>query len=116
MKINCPIFSVFAIVLAAAGELDWSKLPEAIGNSLGIGTFGGQMLLSMIVLLATVLPVLLLSKGKPLVALLVGTLVLAFLVAVGWMDPLVFTLLIFVTAVGWAKLLIDIVVGKGGDY
>jgi len=114
MKINFPIFSVLAVVLAASGGFSWLDLPKTIDNALHIGIFGAQMLLSMIVLLAVMLPVLYLSDGNVLLGLFVGTITLAFLVSVGWMDPLVFTLLILVTAVGWAKLIADVLIGKGG--
>jgi len=113
VKINCPTFSVFAIVLAAS-EFNWLDLPKIVGNALGIGVFGGQMLLSLIVLLAVMLPTLYLSDANMVIGLFVGTLALGFLVALGWMDPLVFTLLILIAAVGWAKLIADILTGKGG--
>jgi len=111
---NSPIFCFFAIILAASSGVDLRKLPEQIGAALGIGTAGGQILLSAIVMMTLLLPGLVFASKNMMVHGIMGLLGLAFLLVIGWLPIWLFIIVILLLSIMWAQVLMGIWKSRGG--
>lgn len=76
-------------------EINLAMFPQALGEVLQIGLFGGQMLASTIVIMMFMLPTSFYAKNNPFPYIIVGIPVLGFLVAITWL-PLFFLFIICV--------------------
>jgi len=81
-------FSLIPTVFAVSdgSSADLSKLPNQLSDALMIPLFAGQILTVIIFLVMFELPVAIWGKGY-FPAVIVGFMVLAFCIAVGWLEP-----------------------------
>lgn len=105
--VNLPIFML-------APMLDLVNLPTIIGQALGIGVLGGQMLLCSVILVAVAIPLAVYGRGNILLTAVVLIAVLGFLTVIGWMDTTVLAFLIFVIVVAIAYKISDLLGGRRG--
>lgn len=83
-------------------DLNLYNLPAQLGARLGIGSTGGGIVLSIIILLASVLPVAIWGKSF-LVPVIVGVCVLGFLTFMGWLPFWIMLIVTLLIAGLWAS-------------
>lgn len=107
--------SLLFLLLASAEAFDITKLPEAVGKALGIGTFGGQMLLSVVIFVGFIIPIAIFGKGNIYLQIAGSVLILAFLVAIGWLNIGIFIIIVLAIALMWSMKVRDVFGGRGGE-
>ena len=91
-----------------------NDLPQSIADNLGVSVIAAQLLLTLIVVLAAILPVVVLAPTNRIAALITGLAALSFCLAVGWLPAEVFILFILVITFIVAGLFRDMITGRGG--
>jgi hypothetical protein len=76
---------------------DITQIPVQLGTALGVSESIAQMMISAFILMMCMLPIFL-GRGKPATVIVVGMAVLGVLTAMGWMEPIVTTLILLVAA------------------
>lgn len=97
---------------ASNSDVNLLDLPTKLANALGIPQFAGQILVCAIFMLMFMLPVAIYSKTL-LPPLFVGILVLAFLIAVGWLDFWFLLVICLFISLMFAGAMRDFITGKG---
>lgn len=99
----------FLVYTVKAESFDIMAVPEYIDTQLGCGEFIGGLLASMVVMLLTLLPVLVMTKGKqPTLYLVMFFFVLAPLTGLGWFPIWLYIILLLAIALGFGQKLADI--------
>ena len=96
-------FLMFIMPVYAETEINLLTLHEALGERLGVGTFAGGLIASVIFLMMTVFPVAMINRSRKggggfMAELIVGMAVLGVCVAVTWFPVWIFVLLAFMIA------------------
>lgn len=94
-------FSVWlAVPLAFAeeGQVSIADFPQQLANAFDTSLFVGQLIATAMLLCFLEFPTLLLSKGQPALALIVGLLALFICVGIGWLP--IWTILVTCLFVG----------------
>jgi len=87
-------------------------IPAALADLWGITEAAAQVLLSIVVILAVLLPVMYLSKGKSEMIIIVMTFItISMLVGIGWLPFWILIAIVSVMAIAWAFLGSKVVVG-----
>jgi len=87
-------------------------IPAAVADLWGITEASAQILLSIVVILAVLLPVMYLSKGKSEMIIIVMTFItITMLVGIGWLPFWILIAIVSVMAIAWAFLGSKVVVG-----
>lgn len=118
-KTIIPLFLFLILSLAVvqvkavkAESFDIMSVPEYINNQLGCGEFIGGLLASIGVLMITLLPVLVMTKGKqPTLYLVLFFAVLAPLVGLGWFPIWLYIVLILGIALGLGQKISEMLGG-----
>jgi hypothetical protein len=85
------------------GQVNLLDLPSKLAYALSIPLFAGQLLASTIVICTFIFPVLLLTRGKSIIALLiVGLATMGFLFALGWLPYWFILILVLIVAGLWS--------------
>lgn len=117
-----PIFLIFFFILlisvltslntVSADTFEVTEIPTYIDNQLGVGEFIGGLLASIAVLMLTLVPLIILTKGKQAVLyIIVALTVLSPLVGLGWFPIWVFIIIILAIAVGLGRQFSDFLGG-----
>jgi len=90
-------------------------IPELFGDFLSISTEAAQLILSIVVLLAVVIPIMIVSRGAKSNAIeaVMGFVTACALVAIGWLPVWVLIVITMIVALLWSRTLSDTV--TGGD-
>lgn len=90
-------------------------IPELFADYLDISVESGQIILSVVVLLAVLLPVMYLAKGKRALSIEIVMIfvVMCLLVGINWLPYWILIATVAVLALAWAKFGSDLV--TGGD-
>ncbi len=90
-------------------------IPAVFADAVGINLLSAQVILSIVVIFALLLPTMILAKGKNAMTiyLLVFVLTECLLVGLGWLNFWILIMTVVVIALGLAKLGTDLVVGGG---
>lgn len=82
------------------------EIPELLGDYLGITEASAQILLSIIVLLAIVLPIFITMRDERAITIAIIMLFMGvcFLVGIGWLDFWILIVVIMLIALGWAQI------------
>jgi ABC-type multidrug transport system permease subunit len=112
------LLTILAIVTPVRAEtFDMMKVPTYIDNQLGVGEFIGGMLASIFVLMLTLVPLMVLTKGKQYtVYIIVAVAVMAPLVGLGWFPLWVYILIILAIAVGLGRQISDAIGGVRSGF
>lgn len=87
-------------------------IPAALADLWGITEASAQILLSIVVILAVLLPVMYLSKGSSEMIIIVMVFItISFLVGIGWLPFWILIAIVSVMAIAWAFLGSKVVVG-----
>lgn len=87
-------------------------IPAALADLWGITEASAQILLSIVVILAVLLPVMYLSKGSSEMIIIIMTFItISFLVGIGWLPFWILIAIVSVMAIAWAFLGSKVVVG-----
>lgn len=80
------LLNLFSPVYATS-DVNMSAIPSYLADKLSIPTFAGQILATTIILMITLLPIALIRHRRGFVVeLVVGTVVLGFSIAIGWLP------------------------------
>lgn len=93
-------------VTVKADTFDLMEVPTYIDNQLGCGEFIGGMIASIVILTLTLVPIIILTKGKSSLMslyMLVGFVDLGLLVALGWFPIWIFIIIVVAISVGLGK-------------
>jgi len=113
-----PLFFLFIIInpVHAESEVNLLNIPEQLGIRLGVGTFAGGILASVILLMICVLPIALISRkrgtGSIMAELIVGLAVLGGCVAMAWFPVWIFILLILLISLFFSNKITGLFGGK----
>lgn len=90
-------------------------VPAVFADAVGINLLSAQVILSITVIFALLLPTMILAKGKNAMTiyLLVFVLTECLLVGLGWLNFWILIMTVVVIALGVAKSGTDLVVGGG---
>ena len=87
-------------------------IPAALADLWGITLASAQVLLSIVVILAVLLPVMYLSKGSSEMIIIIMTFItITLLVGIGWLPFWILIAIVSVMAIAWAFLGSKVVVG-----
>ncbi len=124
MKTKVLTLSLFFLLIASivllatpvrAETFDLTEVPTYIDNQLGVGEFIGGLLASIFILMLTLVPLMVLTKGKQYtVYIIVALAVLAPLVGLGWFPIWVYILIVLAIAVGLGRQISDAIGGLRG--
>lgn len=102
----------FFIPLGHCETFDIMSVPEYLDNQLGCGTFIGGLIASIAVLMLTLLPVMIMTKGKQYTLYIVLFFaVLAPLVGLGWFPIWLYIILLIGIALGLGQKISDMIGG-----
>lgn len=102
----------FIVPLGYCESFDIMSVPEYLDDQLGCGEFIGGLLASIAVVMITLLPVLVMTKGKNYTLYLVLFFaVLAPLVGLGWFPVWLYIILLLVIALGLGQKISDMLGG-----
>jgi len=105
---------VFIVVPVRAETFDLMEVPTYIDNQLNCGEFIGGLLASLFILMLTLIPLIMLTKGKQATLyIIVFIAVLAPLVGLGWFNIFVYIIIILAIAVGMGQKIADALGGIG---
>jgi len=77
-----------------------TDFPQNLANALGIDLFSGQILASVIFLLLTLFPVILITKGKnQTLMIIMAVMSLSFCVAVAWLPVWTLAVIVLMIAI-----------------
>ena len=89
-------------------------IPQAFADYFVINLTSAQVILSIVVIFAVLLPVMILTKGKTLtIYLMTFLLVECLLVGIGWLSYWILIVSVVILALGFAKFGGDMVTGGG---
>ena len=91
-------------------------IPQVFADAVGINLLSAQVILSIFVIFAGLLPTMLLAKGKDsplLIYLMVFILLECLLVGLGWLNFWILILTVVVVTLGVVKMSADLVTGGG---
>ena len=89
-------------------------IPQAFADYFDINLLSGQVILSIAVIFALLLPTMILTKGKaPTIYLMVFLLAECLLVGLGWLNFWILIITIVVLVIGMAQFGAGIVTGDG---
>ena len=92
------------------------EIPEWLADAWLISDAAAQVILSIVVLFAVLLPTMYLSKGEsPAIYMIVSFLSLCLLVGIGWLPFWVLIATVAIMAIAVAMLSSDVVLGRGGN-
>lgn len=103
-KLNPKLFLLFSLVLlgymiTGVNCLDFDDIPTQIGISLGISTFAGGILISIIFISMFTLPLMFSKSSKIMIlSIIIGIPCLCFCVAVTWLPVWVLLLISLMVA------------------
>ena len=90
-------------------------IPQVFADSVGINLLSAQVILSITVIFALLLPTMILTKGKaPTIYLMVFLLVECLLVGIGWLNFWILIITVVVLVIGMAKESAGLVTGGSG--
>jgi len=103
-------------VYADSGDVDLLQLHVELGNRLGVGTFAGGLIASVILLMMTVFPTALINRsrkggGGPMAELFIGMATLGLCVATTWFPIWIFVLLVFLIALMFSDKITGLIGG-----
>lgn len=89
-------------------------IPEMFGDFFDISTEASQVFLSIVVILAVLLPVMLMSRGSKSVTIeaVVLFLTMCFLIGIGWLPFWILIMAVLIIAIFWAGIGADMVSGE----
>lgn len=91
------------------------QLPTYLDNQLGVGTFVAGLLITMVVLALTLIPVMVLTKGKIWsLYILFSLVVTAPFVALGWFPVWLYIVIILAIALGMGQRIAEALGGLRG--
>lgn len=96
------------------GSLDLAGFPQALANAFGTTLLGGQLIASAILLLIGLLPTLVLTKNI-FAHTMVGVVLLALSVALGWLPAWIFIILMLLIAALVASMFRSWLSGSGDN-
>jgi len=89
-------------------------IPQVFADSVGINLLSGQVILSITVIFALLLPTMILTKGKaPTIYLMVFLLAECLLVGIGWLNFWILIITVVVLVIGMSRISAGIVTGSG---
>lgn len=93
-------------------SISLEDIPAAVADLWGITLASAQILLSIIVILAVLLPTMYLSKGSNEMIIIIMTFItISLLVGIGWLPFWILIAIVSVMAIAWAFLGSKVVVG-----
>jgi len=112
------LLTISAFVAPARAEtFDLMEVPTYIDNQFNCGEFIGGLLASLFILMLTLIPLMVLTKGKQYtVYIIVALAVLAPLVGLGWFPIWVYIIIILAIAVGLGRQISDAIGGVRGGF
>lgn len=106
------LFLSLIVVTVKADTFDIMSVPEYIDNQFGCGEFIGGLIASIAVLVITLLPIMVMTKGKqPTLYLVLFFAVLAPLTGLGWFPVWLYIVLLIAIALGLGQKISDMLGG-----
>ena len=103
------LFSLLATVATVSADtFDLMEVPTYIDNQFGCGEFVGGLIASVFLLLLTLIPVIILTRGRSQMYglyVLVGLSVLAPLVGLGWFPVWLYVIIVIALSVGLGRMI-----------
>ena len=104
-----PLF-FFCLVGTVSAQFDVLEVPAYIDDQLGCGEFVGGLIASTFVLMVTLIPTIILTRGASKLYglyVLVGLVIISMLTALGWFPIFVTILIIIALSVGLGRMISD---------
>lgn len=98
------------LIGVAHAQFDLMEIPTYIDNQLGVGEFIGGLLASMFVLCITLFPIIIMTRGRSTMYglyVLVGLVVLAPLVGMGWFPIWIYIIIVIALSIGLGRMIAD---------
>lgn len=113
-QIGFSLSPLFSLIPIHAENIDLTTIPQYLGDNLGIGTFAGGILCFILLMMMTVLPMAIITRGKksgfiPELALTIG--VMGFCIAIEWLPYWFLLILSMLIALMFSGKMRDLITG-----
>ena len=94
--------------MSSADQVSMQNFPAQLASYLGLPTFAGEIMATIIIMSLVMVPILFFTRGRnPMLAFMVGFLTLCFGVAMTWVPIWIFAVFALLTAILFGKKIVE---------